>query len=97
MRNHGESPWDDDVTYAAMASDLASVIEKCCDNKAVVLGHSMGGKAAMALALTRSELLAGVIVADIAPVAFRYVPFLLYTQSKFFVLYISVCYTFKYI
>ena len=72
MRNHGESPWDDDVTYAAMASDLASVIEKHCDNKAVVLGHSMGGKAAMALALTRSELLAGVIVADIAPVAYAH-------------------------
>ena len=72
MRNHGDSPWDDDVTYAAMASDLAAIIEKHCNNKALVLGHSMGGKTAMALALTRPELLAGVIVADIAPVAYAH-------------------------
>ena len=72
MRNHGDSPWDPDVTYPAMASDLAAVIEKRCNGNALVLGHSMGGKAAMALALTRPELLAGVIVADIAPVAYAH-------------------------
>ena len=72
MRNHGDSPWDDDVTYAAMASDIAAVVEKYCNNKAIVLGHSMGGKAAMALALTRPEVLTGVIVADIAPVAYAH-------------------------
>ena len=72
MRNHGDSPWDDEVTYRAMASDLASVIEKYCNNNAVVLGHSMGGKAAMALALTHPEQLAGVIIADIAPVAYAH-------------------------
>ena len=72
MRNHGDSPWDPDVTYPAMASDLAAVIEKHCSGRALVLGHSMGGKAAMALALTRPDLLAGVIVADIAPVAYSH-------------------------
>lgn len=72
MRNHGDSPWDADVTYPAMASDLAAVVEKRCNGKALVLGHSMGGKAAMALALTRPDLLDGVIVADIAPVAYSH-------------------------
>lgn len=72
MRNHGDSPWDDDVSYMAMASDLAEIIKKRCDNKGLVLGHSMGGKATMALALTRPELLAGCIIADIAPVAYAH-------------------------
>ncbi|MEL7466957.1 MAG: alpha/beta fold hydrolase [Pseudomonadota bacterium] len=70
MRNHGESPWDDDVTYPAMAEDLADVIRTHCGGRAVVLGHSMGGKAAMALALEHEDLLAGLIVADIAPIAY---------------------------
>ena len=72
MRNHGDSPWDDEVTYGAMASDIASVIEKYCNNNAITLGHSMGGKAVMALALTRPDVLAGVIVADIAPIAYAH-------------------------
>lgn len=71
MRNHGGSPWSDDVTYPAMAEDLARVVENA-GGQAVVLGHSMGGKATMALALTRPELLAGVIVADIAPVPYAH-------------------------
>lgn len=71
MRNHGESPWSDEVTYPAMAEDLARVVERV-GGAAVALGHSMGGKATMALALTRPELLSGVIVADIAPVAYAH-------------------------
>lgn len=70
MRNHGDSPWDDDVTYPAMAADLAQVIETHADGRAIVLGHSMGGKAAMTLALTRPDVLAGLVIADIAPVQY---------------------------
>jgi pimeloyl-ACP methyl ester carboxylesterase len=54
-----------------MAADLAEVIEETgapCD----VLGHSMGGKAAMVLALTRPDLVNSLIVADIAPVAYEH-------------------------
>ncbi len=72
MRNHGESPWDDDVTYPAMATDLAAAVDQHCGGRAVVLGHSMGGKSAMALALTAPERLAGLIVADIAPVPYKH-------------------------
>ena len=68
MRNHGAAPWNPDNSYPALAGDLAEAVERLCDGRAVVLGHSMGGKAAMTLALTRPELLAGLIVADIAPV-----------------------------
>ena len=70
MRNHGDSPWSDEMDYPAMAEDLADAVEQLCGGSAVVLGHSMGGKAAMALALIRPEVLDGLIVADIAPVAY---------------------------
>lgn len=69
QRNHGQSPWAPTQTYADMAGDLAEVIESegvPCD----VVGHSMGGKAAMMLALTRPDLVNRLVVADIAPVAY---------------------------
>ena len=71
MPNHGESPWTEDVSYTAMADALASVLVRAGE-RAVLLGHSMGGKAAMTLALARPELLVGLIVADIAPVAYEH-------------------------
>lgn len=69
MRNHGDSPRDDANDYFAMAGDLAEMIEGL-GGKASVLGHSMGGKAAMVLALTRPELVDKLIVADISPVTY---------------------------
>ncbi len=71
MRNHGGSFWDDDHSYAALAADLAEVIV-ALGGQTVVLGHSMGGKAAMVLAVRRPELVAGLVVADIAPVAYSH-------------------------
>ena len=70
MRNHGDSPWADEVSYPAMAGDLAEAVRRLAGGRAVVLGHSMGGKAAMALALTEPDLLAAVVIADIAPVQY---------------------------
>lgn len=69
MRNHGTSPRDPAHDYHAMAQDLAEVIEGN-GGRAIVLGHSMGGKAAMVLAQTRPELVERLIVADIAPVSY---------------------------
>ena len=68
MRNHGTSPWFDTQSYFDMADDLAKVIGHSgpCD----VMGHSMGGKAAMVLAVKHPELLRKLIVADIAPVTY---------------------------
>jgi len=69
MRNHGGSPWSDSHTYPDLAIDLAKVIQ-AHGGRAHVLGHSMGGKAAMMLALTRPDLVASLVVADIAPVPY---------------------------
>lgn len=68
-RNHGESDWQDSHSYFDLAGDLAEVIEAEF-GQVDILGHSMGGKAAMTLALTRPELVSRLIVADIAPVAY---------------------------
>ncbi|MDQ7081172.1 MAG: alpha/beta fold hydrolase, partial [Paracoccaceae bacterium] len=69
MRNHATSPWFDSQSYADMAADLSGVIQEA-GGRADLLGHSMGGKAAMVLALTRPEAIDRLIVADIAPVAY---------------------------
>jgi esterase len=69
MRNHGTSPRADSQSYPEMAQDLAEVIEHL-GAPMDVCGHSMGGKAAMVLALTRPALVRRLLVADIAPVAY---------------------------
>lgn len=66
MRNHGDSFWEDEHTYAAMARDIAEVIE-ANGGQADVMGHSMGGKAAMTLALTQPGLVRRLVIADMAP------------------------------
>jgi esterase len=71
MRNHGESVHSPDQGYADMAGDLAETIA-ALGGSADLLGHSMGGKAAMALALTQPGLLRRLVVADIAPVAYAH-------------------------
>ncbi len=72
MRNHGESPRFPTQSYPDMAEDLAEVIERLAPQPVDLLGHSMGGKAAMQLALTRPELIRRLIVADIAPVDYAH-------------------------
>lgn len=68
MRNHGDSPWYETHGYPDMAEDLAGAI----DGETDLLGHSMGGKAAMALALTHPDRVRRLIVADIAPVRYSH-------------------------
>jgi len=69
MRNHGGSFHDPAHGYAEMAADLTRVIE-AQGGPIDVLGHSMGGKAAMLLALTRPDLVRKLVVLDIAPVGY---------------------------
>jgi len=51
MRNHGDSPNTISMTYADMAADLIQTIRKHQTAKTILMGHSMGGKAAMVVAL----------------------------------------------
>ncbi len=72
LRNHGESPHAEGMAHAATARDVAETLHARGVSRAVVVGHSLGGKVAMALALHHPGFLAGLVVADIAPV--RYPP-----------------------
>ena len=67
MRNHGKSFHSDIFTYDAMVQDI---VEYCAENnleKIDLIGHSMGGKVGMFLAIKHPELLNKLVVADIAP------------------------------
>lgn len=70
LRNHGHSPRDAAMDYAAMAADVIETMEARGAVPAAVLGHSMGGKVAMTLALVRPEAVARLVIADVAPVAY---------------------------
>ena len=72
MRNHGASPWTDEMTYPAMAEDLLHYVRTRGLSRPTLIGHSMGGKAAMAAALFAPERVGRLIVVDIAPVRYRH-------------------------
>jgi esterase len=71
LRNHGKSPHADTMTYPEMAADVLAYMDAQGLEKAWVLGHSMGGKVAMQMALDAPDRVAGIIVADISPVTYK--------------------------
>lgn len=71
MRNHAESPWFETQSYFDMAEDLSQVINHL-GGEMDIIGHSMGGKAAMVLALQSPTQVNRLLVADIAPVAYSH-------------------------
>ena len=67
VRNQGDSFHYSEMNNSSMAQDIIDIMQHLAINSAVVLGHSMGGKIAMELALTAPALVEKLIVADIAP------------------------------
>lgn len=70
LRNHGRSPHADVMNYDAMSEDVYNFMQHQGIDKAHFLGHSMGGKTAMQLALNHPGVVDKLIVADIAPVQY---------------------------
>jgi esterase len=67
LRNHGRSPHSDSFNYAVMTADIIEFIEQQALRDVHLVGHSMGGKVAMQVALSEPQLLESLIVVDIAP------------------------------
>ena len=70
QRNHGRSFHSDEFSYDLMVEDLKNYFAEHQLRNIVLLGHSMGGKAAMQFATTYPEMVSKLIVADIAPKAY---------------------------
>ncbi len=67
QRNHGQSFWSDDFNYDLLSDDLLRYMEHHHLDKALILGHSMGGKTAMQFACDHPERTEKLLVADIGP------------------------------
>ena len=67
QRNHGSSPHSFEMDYGVMARDVLETMKRHAVRDGYVLGHSMGGKTAMQLALTHAEAVRKLIVVDMAP------------------------------
>ena len=80
LRNHGRSPWATPMTYPAMTQDVIHFIENLGQGPVTLIGHSMGGKVAMFLALTRPSLVSRLLILDIAPVTYDHMYIQKYTQ-----------------
>uniref|UniRef100_A0A803YBU2 sn-1-specific diacylglycerol lipase ABHD11 n=1 Tax=Meleagris gallopavo TaxID=9103 RepID=A0A803YBU2_MELGA len=66
-RNHGSSPHSPLMTYEAMSLDVQHLLTQLGIHKCILVGHSMGGKTAMVLALQRPDLVERLISVDISP------------------------------
>ncbi len=70
QRNHGSSPWIRGMDYPSMAADVLRLLNTVSIDRCFLLGHSMGGKTAMEIALACPDRVRGLAVVDIAPVAY---------------------------
>jgi esterase len=71
LRNHGRSPHNEEFSIPLMADDVLHVMQELNVPSCYLLGHSMGGKVAMFLALHYPEKVIRLLVADIAPRAYH--------------------------
>lgn len=71
LRNHGRSPAASEMSFCDMAGDVIDYMDAQGIDRCHLLGHSLGGKVAMQVALLAPERVSRLIVADIAPVSYQ--------------------------
>ena len=70
LRNHGRSPHSQTMNYTLMAADVIELMDHLRVSGSAIIGHSMGGKVAMQVALNYPQRVTQLIVVDIAPVSY---------------------------
>jgi len=70
MPDHGRSPWSEQFDFLGAADQVAELLS--ADDPVALVGHSMGGKTAMVLALRHPELVERLCVVDVAPVVYQH-------------------------
>jgi pimeloyl-ACP methyl ester carboxylesterase len=70
LRNHGKSPWSERMDYDALVADVLAWMQGNTSGPVDLMGHSLGGKVAMALACRHPERVGRLVVVDIAPKAY---------------------------
>ncbi|MGB1157859.1 MAG: alpha/beta fold hydrolase [Porticoccaceae bacterium] len=68
LRNHGESPHEQRMDLEVMALDIVELLDALEIDSAALVGHSLGGKVAMQVAMNNPSRVSCLLVADIAPV-----------------------------
>jgi pimeloyl-ACP methyl ester carboxylesterase len=68
LPHHGRSHWEEGFDYRRIADQVAGLLG--AHDPAAVVGHSLGGKVAMVLALTHPDLVERLCVVDVSPVAY---------------------------
>ncbi len=82
LPDHGRSPWSEDVSYESMADAVADLLRDLGEPTPVTLvGHSMGGKVAMLVALAHPELVGRLAVVDISPAERHAMEFVRYLDA----------------
>ncbi|QKJ86390.1 Acyl-CoA esterase [Paramixta manurensis] len=71
VRNHGLSGRAEEMSYAVMAQDMLATLDEQGINRVTVIGHSMGGKIAMAMTALAPDRLEQLVLIDIAPVDYQ--------------------------
>lgn len=70
LRNHGQSPHSEHIDLPVMAGDVLALMQGLDITRCDIVGHSLGGKVAMQLAMQRADCVRRLVSADIAPVSY---------------------------
>jgi len=70
MRNHGDSPHELQMDLPSMADDIVELLDDLNLPSAILIGHSLGGKVAMQVALNNPSRVSRLVVIDISPVTY---------------------------
>lgn len=70
LRNHGDSPHAPSMYWDELAHDVLHVLDQAGIERALIAGHSMGGKVAMTVANQHAARTGALLVLDIAPVTY---------------------------